>query len=101
MNFDELPIYDEQCQEVRRIVRDELKQVSEDTEIRNFLSAATGGFVAVAGMLAVGATTIFGMDCWHFFQAIPNYQPVTSMPWSAAGALSSAMGLFILTTQEL
>lgn len=100
MNFEELPIYDAQCTEVRKIVRDELDVLAKEAEVRTLMSAVGSGFSAVAIMLAIGATVVFSMDCWHFFQPIANYQQVSTMPWALAGAVSCAIGLAILIASE-
>lgn len=101
LNFEELPIFDSSSQEMRKIVREELDEIVNQAEMHSMFSGIACGFLAVAVMIAIGATVIFGFDCWHFYYPIANYMPVTTMPWSAAGAVSSAVGTMILIANTL
>lgn len=105
--MDEMPKFEEyqitslSDRDVRQIVRDELAFHKPDCDIAkpepdSLVSALGYLFFVMALVIGVGVVTLFGCEVAHyFFKVLPDYTPVSRMPWTLAGLTSSVAAVLV------
>ena len=101
MNFDDLPAFDVEGRfqsDGPHGHADALINRNLDIEARSesAVVAVVRAICLIGIVIASGVITVFAIDLYVFFKPMQGYLPASIMPWTAAGLVSSIVGMLML-----